>query len=257
MREHPEISISEKQRKIKLAYGVEQSKTLFRLRLARYKALAEAVADYIRVRDGQTRQFALLDVGVGSGRSMHYIEAEGVADRINFYGLDNSTHRLNSVYRPEQWRLTQANVEKKMPYESALFDIVLCEQVLEHLVNPAAVIDEISRVLRPDGLLILGVPIFPLGISHFRRLLVGVSGRWLGFSHSHLQSFDSITIKSLVCAHNHFKIKKSYGFRIISGGVFSTLEDYLWWYRFNRWLGRTVPSLCAEIQIVAQRNPAP
>jgi SAM-dependent methyltransferase len=247
----------EQQRKIKLAFGVEKSKRLFRLRLARYKALAEAVADYLKEKERETRQFALLDVGVGSGRSMRYIEAQGVADRISFYGLDNSPHRLSGLYRSEQWQLTQANAEKEIPYESALFDIVLCEQVLEHLVNPAAAIDEIARVLRPDGLLVLGVPIFPLGISHLRKLLVGVSGRRLGVSRSHLQSFDCMAIKSLLCAQNRFTIRKSYGFRIVSGGVFAALEDFLWWYRFNRWLGRAVPSLCTEIQIVALRNTTP
>ena len=254
MSQDTEISLLAKQRNIKLAFGVEESKSLFRLRLARYKGLAEAVADYIKEREGQARQFALLDVGVGSGRSMRYIEAQGVADRISFYGLDNSPHRLSSLYKSDKWQLAQANAEKEMPYESGLFDIVLCEQVLEHLANPAAAIDEIARVLRPDGLLVLGVPIFPWGISHLRKLMVGVSSRWFGVSHSHLQSFGCMSIKSLVLAHNRFKIRKSYGFRIISGGVFAALEDYLWWYRFNRWLGRTVPSLCTEIQIIALRN---
>ena len=243
-----------KQQEVKLAFGVEPARTLYRLRLARYKALAEAVADYVREKDSQREQYDLLDIGIGSGRSMYFIENEDVADRIKFHGLDNSKRRLDTVYKSEQWELTQANIEEGTPFESEQFDIVICEQILEHLVNPTKVIDEIARILRPDGLLILGVPIFPPLISNLRELVDSVSGRLRNSSRSHLQFFNSITIKSLVRTHNHFTIKKSYGFRIVSGGILSQLEDYLWWYKFNRWLGRVVPWLCTEIQILARKN---
>ena len=243
-------------RNTKLAFGVEQSRSLFRLRLARYKALAEAVADYLKEKEPEKRQFALLDVGVGSGRSMRYIESESLSDRINFYGIDNSVRRLSNVYASHQWGLTRSDIEKGIPFKSALFDIVLFEQVLEHLVNPSSVIEEIARVLRPDGLLVVGVPIFPWGISHIRKLIVYISARWFGVTRSHLQAFDTMSIKSLVSANNRFNIRQHYGFRIVSGGLLTPLENFLWWYRFNRGLGRILPALCTEIQIIARRNPA-
>ncbi len=254
MTEHSEISVSEKQQKVKLAFGVEPAKARFRLRLARYKALAEAVAGYVREKNDEKEQFDLLDIGLGSGRSMYFIEAEGTANRINFHGLDNSTIRLNTVYKSEKWQLTQADIEKKTPYESGQFDIILCEQVLEHLKDPATAINEITRVLRPDGLLILGVPIFPPIINNLRKLFELLPGRSKDASHSHLHFFNSMTIKSLVRANNQLSIQKSYGFRIISGGIFNPLEDYFWWYKFNRRLGSVVPFLCTEIQILARKK---
>ncbi len=242
-------------RSSKLAFGVEPSKRTYRLRLARYKALAEAVAAFVRERERE--KFCLLDVGVGSGRSMRYIEAEEVAHLIDFYGFDLKHRRLESVYAPERWRLFQGDIQERTPFESEYFDMVLCEQVLEHLDDPAAAMSEIARVLRPGGLLVIGVPIFPWGVSHLRRLIVHVSKDCFDVNHSHVQTFDSKSVTHVVCADNCFVVCSSYGFRIISGGVISKLEDFRWWFRLNRWLGRIVPSLCTEIQVVARRTSTP
>jgi hypothetical protein len=67
----------------KLAFGIEPSARLFKLRLARYKGLAESVAKAIR----EKGTGCIADLGVGSGRSMRYIEAEGIADKID-HGID-------------------------------------------------------------------------------------------------------------------------------------------------------------------------
>ena len=45
-----------------------------------------------------------------------------------------------------------------LPFEDASFDTVLSVQVLEHTSDPQHLLDEMSRVLRPDGLLILNAP---------------------------------------------------------------------------------------------------
>jgi SAM-dependent methyltransferase len=47
---------------------------------------------------------------------------------------------------------------KVFPFESASFDAVLCNQVLEHVFNPDEFLSEIARVLRPGGTLLLTVP---------------------------------------------------------------------------------------------------
>jgi SAM-dependent methyltransferase len=237
----------------KLAFGIEPSTRLFKLRLARYKGLAESVANAIREKgEGQV---ALLDIGVGSGRSMRYIEAEGVADQIDFYGIDLKQRRLSSVYSPQRWHLFQGDIEKGIPFKAGKFDIVLCEQVLEHLTNPPAAINEIARVLRPNGILVLGVPIFPWGLRYIRRVMVHVLFKWFGITRSHLQTFDSTSLKRLLCEHNRFTIIKSIGFKIFIRFGLSPLENFSWYYRLNRWVGRHFPNLCSDVQIVARKNP--
>lgn len=45
-----------------------------------------------------------------------------------------------------------------LPFRGNCFNTVLCTQVLEHVVEPWGVLEEITRVLRPSGVLILTVP---------------------------------------------------------------------------------------------------
>jgi SAM-dependent methyltransferase len=46
-----------------------------------------------------------------------------------------------------------------IPVDDGAFDVVLCTEVLEHVPNPAAVVAEICRVLRPGGTLLLTAPL--------------------------------------------------------------------------------------------------
>jgi ubiquinone/menaquinone biosynthesis C-methylase UbiE len=45
-----------------------------------------------------------------------------------------------------------------LPFREASFDCVVCSQVIEHVVDDSALFAELTRVLRPGGLLILGTP---------------------------------------------------------------------------------------------------
>jgi SAM-dependent methyltransferase len=47
---------------------------------------------------------------------------------------------------------------RHMPFEAASYDAVLCNQVLEHVFNPDDFLQEIHRVLTPQGKLLLTVP---------------------------------------------------------------------------------------------------
>src|SRR5690606_26352568 len=45
-----------------------------------------------------------------------------------------------------------------IPVADASFDAVLCTEVLEHVPHPRRALDELARVLRPRGILILTAP---------------------------------------------------------------------------------------------------
>jgi len=47
---------------------------------------------------------------------------------------------------------------EEIPLASECFDLVICTQVLEYVAEPALVIGEIRRVLKPGGHLVLSVP---------------------------------------------------------------------------------------------------
>jgi SAM-dependent methyltransferase len=45
-----------------------------------------------------------------------------------------------------------------LPFRDATFDSVLCNEVLEHVPEPASLMGEVARVLRPGGVLLLSTP---------------------------------------------------------------------------------------------------
>lgn len=68
---------------------------------------------------------------------------------------------------------------RRLPFENASFDTVLCTQVLEHVPEPAALMHEMARVLKPSGRLILTVPFSfrvhsePFDFQRFTRFALG------------------------------------------------------------------------------------
>lgn len=50
------------------------------------------------------------------------------------------------------------NIEEGLPYEDAYFDTVYLGEVIEHLSNPGFVLQEINRILKADGVLIMDTP---------------------------------------------------------------------------------------------------
>jgi 2-polyprenyl-3-methyl-5-hydroxy-6-metoxy-1,4-benzoquinol methylase len=85
-----------------------------------------------------------------------------------------------------------ANLENGMPdVPTNAFDVVICEQVLEHLHRIELAIEDLIRVTRPGGTLFVGVPIFPPGLVLLRRHLIPRFDQWMGRKEprSHVQAF--------------------------------------------------------------------
>lgn len=56
------------------------------------------------------------------------------------------------------------DLHEELPIEAGSFDAVLCTEVLEHVADPALVLAELRRILRPGGRLAVTVPF--VGVLH-------------------------------------------------------------------------------------------
>jgi len=95
-----------------------------------------------------------LDVGCGDGaRYGARVRASGV----DVHGVDISEVAVESA-RARGIDARVASLADPLPYPDATFDVIICLEVLEHLVNPVMVTHEIARVLKPGGFALLSVP---------------------------------------------------------------------------------------------------
>jgi len=92
----------------------------------------------------------LLDLGCGPGASLRWLASRG----CDALGVDVSdAWRRQCAARP----VAQADA-RALPFDDATFDGVLLMHVYAHLVVAAAVLEELRRVLRPDGRLGIVTP---------------------------------------------------------------------------------------------------
>jgi 2-polyprenyl-3-methyl-5-hydroxy-6-metoxy-1,4-benzoquinol methylase len=107
----------------------------------------------------------ILDAGCGGGR--HLCEAfrtpgvEVVGIDLNapdlFKTKEVLTLMAGDTGRP--WLISRADVTK-LPFRSSSFDVVVCSEVLEHISENRTAVEELLRVLKPGGNLIVTVPRF-------------------------------------------------------------------------------------------------
>jgi len=93
----------------------------------------------------------VLDAGCGRGRTFLYRRR---LPSVRVVGLDLSPHARDNPNVDSQVTGTL----EALPFPDASFDAVLCTHVAEHLPRPEAAFDEMARVLRPGGRLLLLTP---------------------------------------------------------------------------------------------------
>ena len=238
-----------------LAFGVDKTRReRFSLRQARYYALGQTIAGMAAEAKKKGDSFRMLDIGIQHGVSRRYIERHADTEQIEYHGADLAL--LPTIYRPDSWTLYTGDLTEGYPQiPSDHFDVVICEQVLEHLPSVETAMKALSRVLKPGGTMIVGVPIFPLGLHLARRHIVPIIDAinpWAR-SRGHLQAFSLRSFTNLLEEHAGVEITEMRGFRIISGGILRPLENQQWWWKMNCKLGKMLPSLCIETQVLATK----
>ena len=241
-----------------LAFGVDSRRRhTFSLRQARYFEIASTVRSYFDTRFAQHETgtpFKLLDIGVQDGVTRKYLElgfADGV---IEYHGADLKLN--NQLYRADEWTMYFGDFQGGYPQiPDDMFDVVICEQVIEHLPSYQRAMSTLSRVLKPGGLAIVGVPIFPDGLHLIRRHVVPFLDRVLDRKkeRGHVQAFSMRHFRDELEKYSDLTVQCSRGFRVASGGMLRPLENQEWFWRANRFIGRQVPGLCIEIQVVATK----
>jgi 2-polyprenyl-3-methyl-5-hydroxy-6-metoxy-1,4-benzoquinol methylase len=103
----------------------------------------------------------VLDIGCGRGVLLAELAARG----LETHGVEHTATAARGADPRAHIRIAPELTEARYPAE--YFDKVIIWHVLEHLRHPRATIDEVQRILRPGGRLIVAVPNFGSVQAHW------------------------------------------------------------------------------------------
>ena len=98
---------------------------------------------------GPTSGLTILDIGSSEGLLLAALEGNRVA-------FDISPFNLKHVIAEDV--IPVSGFAEKLPFKNEVFDRVICAALLEHVLKPEMIADEITRVLKPSGKVIIVVP---------------------------------------------------------------------------------------------------
>jgi SAM-dependent methyltransferase len=148
----------------------------------RYDQLFESLAPYLQ------HDHSILDVGCAQGGFLDYLWNRGYR---RLAGVDMTDPYIAKAREKQRYRIEKGSAES-LPFDDGSFDVVVLEQVLEHLIDPVLAVREARRVLRSDGFFCIGVPdAARYGEYHFFDFY------WL-LLREHIQHFDLFHLDALV-----------------------------------------------------------
>lgn len=105
------------------------------------------------------RQKRVLDFGCGSGYGSHLM-AEHCESIVGVDIADDAIEFASQTYSRDNLEYRRiGNIEvTPLPFDDASFDTVISFQVMEHIEKVDKYLDEIHRVLRDDGVVVIATP---------------------------------------------------------------------------------------------------
>jgi SAM-dependent methyltransferase len=158
------------------------------------RRIIQAEFDQLSLPDGAR----VLDAGCGSGRTLVDLERYGDVFGIELDPDAAELARDRGVGDVRVGRL------EELPYDSGMFDLITCLDVIEHTPDDVVTLTELRRVCKPQGWLVLTVPAYQALWSqhdeanhHFRRYsraTLRAAARAAGWQVERMTSFNSLLL---------------------------------------------------------------
>ena len=115
----------------------------------------------------------ILEVGCGTGATLAYLKNNGYCNHT--YGIELFPEAMKVAKKRLDYTY-EGNIESmQFSLQESSFDVILCLDVLEHLVSPDKVVSYLHKLLVPGGIIIASIP----NIRHISVLFPLVfKGEW-------------------------------------------------------------------------------
>lgn len=163
---------------------------------------------YIRCREAEFFKpdvKTVLDIGCGEGFTLDYFSKKGCKVKGLDYTLDGVNHFFPELKPYVHGGNLFEEIEKlTLNHETA--DLVICENVLEHVIDPIGLMTSIKKLMAPGSVCRLVVPNdFSLLQNHLVKVGLASADYWVAYP-DHLNYFNLHSFKNLL---------KSFDFKII------------------------------------------
>jgi len=163
----------------------------------------DVIAEWMNSTIGSRPISNCLDIGCGDGQDLAIVK--GAFPDAALYGLDIAEENVRPLEELGV-HTGRTNLEvERLSFPDEVFDLVIANQVFEHLKNWVFALSEVTRVLKPDGLLIIGVP--NLASLHNRlMLMLGKQPTCIDTSGMHVRGFTFPGLAQVVEYKHVFRI---------------------------------------------------
>jgi ubiquinone/menaquinone biosynthesis C-methylase UbiE len=140
----------------------------------------------------------LLDMGCGPGLFLAEAQkmgwdVEGV--EISEWAVRHAREKMNIK------NISEGGLTALPTITENSFDVITCFDLIEHLVEPHKLLEELARILKPGGLLVITTPWFGSWLSRV------MGGRWFSIMPEHLHYFSCDSLQQLL-GKSGFEVEK-------------------------------------------------
>lgn len=123
-------------------------------------ALSEALSRVGR----PAEEIALLDYGCGDGKYFAHLVGKRGLSAASVHGLEVAARRVERCHEIGWANAQLLHPGSRLPYADGTFDIVNMMEVIEHIPieQGRATIRELRRVLKPEGVMLISTPNYPI-----------------------------------------------------------------------------------------------
>jgi ubiquinone/menaquinone biosynthesis C-methylase UbiE len=99
------------------------------------------------------KKIKILSIGAGTGEEVKVLKNYG-----DVYIIDVNKEVINSM--PKEYKNKFVMDARKLKFKNEMFDLIVALDVIEHIEGDIKVVNEIKRVLKKDGTILMSVPAF-------------------------------------------------------------------------------------------------
>jgi 2-polyprenyl-3-methyl-5-hydroxy-6-metoxy-1,4-benzoquinol methylase len=211
----------------------------------RQRFFSQVISDHIKYKNYPV----ILDAGCGDGVNLNLLNNFKGA---TIYGMDYNPLRITRAKKSLQDISILQGDLLALPFKEQLFDVILLNQVLEHIPEDGAVIREIYKSLKQDGLLILCVPNEGCFLGQLRN---NVIQRSISRTTDHIHFYTEQHMTSLLNSNNWtIKEIRREGFFIPYTLLYNFLTMFDLTFSSLNYLMQKFPTQCAGLYFVCTKE---